>query len=117
VTGLAVVGERVYLGSRAQNRTFVYDLPNLLSSTGSTPFGGGSLTSDIERTPDGHTWVASERADLPLCLLSVEGRVEAVIDTGLVPAAVGVALDEEGFLWVSVPGEGILRLDVTSPAE
>jgi hypothetical protein len=117
VTGLAVIGERVYLGSRTQNRTFVYQLPDMLTSTGSTPFGGGSLTSDIERTPDGRTWVASERADLPLCLLSVEGRVEAVVDTALVPAAAGVALDDEGFLWVSVPGEGILRLDVSSPLE
>lgn len=116
MTGLAIDAERLYLGSRSQNRIFVYNLPNLLGGTGSTPFGGGSVTSDIERTPDGRVWVASERADLPLCLLSPEGSIEAVVDPALVPEAVGVALDDEGFLWVSVPGEGILRLDVSQPA-
>jgi hypothetical protein len=117
VTGLAVAGDNVYVGSRTQNRTFVYNLPNLTGRVGATPYGGGSLTNDIERNPDGRIWVASERTDMPLCLLSSEGRVESVIDVGLVPAATGVALDDEGFLWVSVPGEGLIRLDVAELAE
>jgi len=111
-----VIGEKLYLGSRTQNRTYVYTLPRMLDGAGSTSFGGGSLSSDIERLPDGRTWVASEREDTPLCLLSPEGRVEMIVDTSLVPAAVGVTLDGEGFLWVSVPGEGILRLDVGGTA-
>jgi len=115
VTGLAVIGEHLYVGSRSQNRTFVYDLPNLWGRTGSTSFGGGSLTRDIERTAEGLTWVASDREEMPLCLLAENGQVLTVVDPDVVPSAAGVALDDEGYLWVSVQNGDILRLEVTLP--
>ena len=110
-----MIGEHLYLGSRTQNRTFIYDLPNLWGRTGSTSFGGGSLTRDIERTADGLTWVASDREEMPLSLLAQNGQVLAVIDTEVVPSAAGVAIDDDGYLWVSVQDGDILRLEVTLP--
>ena len=108
-----MIGEHLYLGSRTQNRTFVYDLPNLWGRTGSTSFGGGSLTRDIERTDEGLTWVASDREVMPLSLLAQDGQVLAVVDPAVVPSAAGVAMDDEGYLWVSVQNGDILRLQVT----
>ena len=114
MTGLYADGDYIYISSRAQNRSFRYSLPGIQGRTSSTAFGSGSRPLDIARGPDGIIWTATENSDMPLRGYDRSSRMVSYIDPSLVHSPVGVAVDDEGFLWVSEAGSsGLLRIDVS----
>jgi len=114
VTGLYADGDHIYISSRAQNRIFRYSLPGIQGRTSSTAFGSGSRTLDIAGGSDGIIWTASQNADMPLRGYDSSSRQVSYIDPSLVQSPAGVAVDDEGFLWVSESGSArLLRINVS----
>jgi len=114
VTGLSAVANYLYLGSRNQNRTYRYILPTISSRVSSTYFTSYSQTRDIVRTPDNMVWVASDNTTMVLaCFNTGHVRVDDIMND-LVPYARGVAMDPDGYLWVSDPvNDLIYKIDLS----
>ncbi len=118
MTGLSAYGNYLYLGSQAQNRTYRYVLPGIAGRVTSNPYTGYSQTRDIAWTPDSHVWVASDWTSVPLRLYNSTGSWVDYIDATLVPAATGVTIDPDGYLWVSdMVNDKIYKLDLTEGVE
>ena len=66
------------------------------------------------RTPDNLTWVASDNSTMVLaCFDSGHVRVDDIMGD-LVPYARGVAMDPDGYLWVSDPVNDLLyKIDLS----
>jgi len=114
VTGLSAVGSYLYVSSRSQNRVYRYSLPYINGRNSSTQFGSGSSTRDIARADNGDIWVASDNENAPLRCYSSDGVFERYVDPFIVSSATGVAIDDEGYIWVSnADSDEIYRIDVS----
>lgn len=113
MTGLAAQDDYLYVSSRSQNRVYRYLLPYISNRSSSTQFGSGSNTRDIARDTNGDIWVASDNAEAPLRCYSSDGTFKKYVDPGIVSSATGVAIDDEGYVWVSDnEAAKIYRIDV-----
>jgi hypothetical protein len=108
VTGLAVHADYLYLASRSQSRTYRYSLPGIYGMTSSTPFGRNSKTWDIARDLQGGIWAAMDSGGYSVGCFDAGGDMVAGISTDLVSQAVGVAMDDDGTLWVSNNDDGMI---------
>ena len=114
MTGLSAVGNYAYVASRSQNRTYRYTLPGIAGRINSNPFTGYSETRDIAWCPDGTVWVASDWTSVPLRCFDASGTWVDYIDMSLVAYARGVALDPEGYLWVSdMENDKLYKIDLS----
>ena len=60
-------------------------------------------------------WVARDEPDSPILRYNTSGVLTGYVMGTTVPAAAGLAIDPEGFLWVSDPeNDKIYKLDVTT---
>jgi hypothetical protein len=107
VTGLAGHRDYLYLGSRSQGRTYRYSLPGIYGRTSSTRFGS-SKTWDIARDPSGRIWAAVDDSECSLRLFDSSGNSVDSISRDIVSSARGVALDDQGILWVSCGENGVI---------
>ncbi len=81
-------------------------------------FNGYSQTRDIAITPDSIVWVASDNASIPVRAYNRSGVVVDYIDSDLVSSARGVAIDPEGYLWLSnMEMDLIYKIDLTEGIE
>ena len=81
-------------------------------------FNGYSQTRDIAITPDSIVWVASDNASIPVRAYNRSGVVVDYIDSDLVSSARGVAIDPEGYLWLSnMEMNLIYKIDLTEGIE
>ena len=113
MTGLSATGSHLYVSSRSQNRVYRYSLPYIDGRDSSTQFGSGSYTRDIARADNGDIWVASDNADAPLRCYNADGTFDKYVDPAIVSSAMGVAIDNEGYVWVSnLETNKIYRIDV-----
>jgi len=114
VTGLSAEANYLYLGSRNQNRAYRYTLPTIASRVSYCYFTLYSQTRDIVKTPDNLVWVASDNTTLTLACYNTSGvRVDDIMND-LVPHARGVAMDPDGYLWVSDPvNDLIYKIDLS----
>ena len=69
---------------------------------------------DIAYSSSG-VWVARDESDSPVLCFNTSGVLTNYIMGTTVPAAAGLAMDPEGFLWVSDPvNEKIYKVDITT---
>lgn len=115
MTGLAAKdASYLYVSSRSQNSAYRYAAPGITSRYIYTQYAGGSQTRDIAITPEGHIWVATDWTSMPLRLYNTSNQMIDYIDSGLIPAARGVTMDGDGYLWVSdIENDLIYKLDLT----
>lgn len=115
MTGLAAKDANyLYVSSRNQNSTYRYVAPGITSRYTYTQYAGGSQTRDIAITPEGHIWVATDWSSIPLRLYNTSNQMIDHIDNSLIPAARGVTIDGDGYLWVSdIQNDLIYKLDLT----
>lgn len=115
MTGLAAKDASfLYVSSRSQNSAYRYAAPGITSRYLYTQFSGGSQTRDIAITPEGHVWVATDWTSMPLRLYNTSSQMIDGIDSSLIPAARGVTMDGDGYLWVSdIENDLIYKLDLT----
>jgi hypothetical protein len=118
VTGLSAENQFLYLGSRAQNRCYRYYLPGITGRYNYSYFTGFSNSRDLVKTPDNLIWVASDNASMPLaCYDTGNTRVDYILND-LVPYARGVAMDPDGYLWVSdIVNDVIYKIDLSEGVE
>jgi len=118
VTGLSASGNYLYLSSITQNRTYRYTLPGIAGRLSRNPFTGFSQTRDIAWLADNTVWVASDWTSVTLRLYNSAGTWVDYIPGSLVPYARGVAMDPEGYLWVSdMENDKIYKIDLTEGVE
>jgi hypothetical protein len=119
VTGLATRdASYIYVGSRNQNITYRYTAPAISSRVTYLAFTGASQTRDIAIMPSGEVWVATDWTAMPLRLYNTSGTMIDNIANTLVPAARGVTIDEDGYLWVSdIVNDKIYKIDLTEGIE
>lgn len=119
MTGLSAYENYLYLGSRNQNRVYRYTLPGISTRTEFTYMAGYSMTCDIAM--DGANdlvWVASESTALALKCYDSNNTMVDYVDISLIPNARGLALDPNGYLWVSdVESDVIHQVDLTEGIE
>jgi len=119
VTGLSADGNRLYLGSRNQNRIYYYTLPGIAARQEFTFMTGYSTTCDIAF--DGNNdlvWVASENTSLAIKCYDTNNTMVDYISNDMVPNARGMALDPNGYLWVSdIEEDKIYKIDLTEGIE
>ncbi len=93
-------------------------MPNINYRTTNVYFNGYSQTRDIAITPDTIVWVASDNTSIPVRGYNRSGVVVDYIDSGLVSSVRGVAIDPEGYLWVSnMQADKIYKIDLTEGIE
>lgn len=118
MTGLAASGSYLYLGSQTQNKTYRYTLPNISNRANFLYFNEFNQTRDIVRTPDNNIWVASDNAGVVLALYNTSNTKIDYIMSYLVPYARGVAMDPDGYLWVSdIVNDKLYKIDLTEGIE
>ncbi len=118
MTGLSAQDNYLYVASRSQNRVYRYNMPAINNRAQHVYFSGYSQTRDIALTPDTIMWVASDNASIPLRGYNRSGTVVDHIDPGLVSSARGVAIDPDGYLWVSnMDTDEIYKIDLTQGIE
>jgi len=104
----------LYVSSRSQNRTYRYSLPGISGRMNSTPFGGSSRTWDIARDSTGRIWVASDDSSIPVRCCELSGSTAVEISNSIISSATGMAIDDDGHLWVSNNDDTMLyHIDVT----
>ncbi len=108
MTGLAAHMDYLYLSSRAQRRAYRYSLPGMYGQSASTRFGNASRTRDIARDSEGLIWVATDDYRTPLHCYNTSGTMVSSISGDVVSSAAGIAIDNEGNLWVSNNEDGII---------
>lgn len=116
MTGLSAYGNYLYLGSRNQNRVYRYTLPGITSMVSFSYLTGYSMTCDIAMIgEDNLVWVASENTSLALKCYDSNNTMVDYIDTDLIPNARGLAIDPNGYLWVSDENTDMIhQVDLTS---
>ena len=93
-------------------------MPNISSRAQHVYFNGYSQTRDIAITPDSIVWVASDNAAIPVRAYNRNGVVVDYIDPDLVSSVRGVAIDPEGYLWLSnMEMDLIYKIDLTEGIE
>ncbi len=119
MTGLSASGNHLYLGSRNQNRIYYYTLPGITTRMNFTYLMGFSQTCDIAiNTTDSLAWVASENTSIAVKCYGNDNTMVDYIDVSLIPNARGMALDPDGFLWISdVEADKIYKVDLTDGIE
>ena len=115
MTGLSVDGNYIYLSSRNQNRSYRYVLPNITTRTNYAFYTGASMTCDmVVNVPDSIVWVASESPSIPIRCYDTSNTMVDYITPDLIPNARGMAMDPEGYLWVSdIENDKIYKVDLT----
>ena len=115
MTGLSVFGNYIYLGSRNQTRTYRYSLPNITGMVSFTYMIGASNSCDIAfNGADNLVWVACDSENLAVRCYDNANTMVDYIDIGIIPNARGLALDSEGYLWISdVDADKIYKVDLT----
>lgn len=108
MTGLTARGNFLYVSSVNQNCAYRYTMPGIVSRMVYTIYSGYSNTRDISMDDDGQIWVASGWTSLPLRLYNAQNTLVDYIGSDLIPHAKGVAMDPEGFLWVSDPENDLI---------
>ncbi len=89
-------------------------MPGITSRAQHVYFNGYSQTRDIAITPDSIVWVASDNASIPAKAYNRSGVVVDYIDSDMVSSARGVAIDPEGYLWLSnMEMDLIYKIDLT----
>ena len=115
MTGLSAYGNYLYLGSRNQNRVYRYTLPNITSMVSYTYLTGFSTTCDIAMIgADNLVWVASENTSIALKCYDNNSTMVDYVTIDLIPNARGLAIDPNGYLWVSdIETDMIHQLDLS----
>ncbi|MFO8182881.1 MAG: T9SS type A sorting domain-containing protein [Candidatus Aegiribacteria sp.] len=76
--------------------------------------GLGSTAYDVAWISGG-IWIARDEADSPIVAYDTSGLMVGHVDGSTVSAAMGLTIDEEGYLWASNPDEDtICQLDVST---
>ena len=118
MTGLSAQDNYLYLGSRSQNRVYRYTMPTIYGRVQHVYFNGYNQTRDIAITPDTIVWVASDNVDFPARGYDRNGVVVDYIDAALVSSARGVAIDPDGYLWLSnMDTDEIYKIDLAQGIE
>ncbi|MCD4707637.1 MAG: T9SS type A sorting domain-containing protein [Candidatus Sabulitectum sp.] len=119
MTGLSANGNYVFLGSRTQNRTYYYTLPGITTRKEFTYFSGFNNTCDIAmNTADSLVWVASENTSIAVKCYNTSNTMVDYIDISMIPNARGMALDPNGYLWISdIEADKIYQVDLTEGIE
>lgn len=119
MTGLSASGNRLYLGSRNQNRVYYYTLPGIVSRQNFTYMTGFSTTCDIAiNTADNVVWVSSENTSLCIKCYDDNNTMVDYIGIDMITNARGMALDPNGYLWVSdIDADKIYKIDLTEGIE
>ena len=119
MTGLSAYGNYLYLGSRNQNKVYRYILHGITTITDFTSLTGFSMTCDIAMIgADNLVWVASENSSLALKCYDDNNTMVDYIGVDLIPNARGLAMDTNGYLWVSdVDADKIYQVDLTEGVE
>ena len=119
MTGLSASGNYVFLGSRTQNRVYYYTLPGIATRTDFSFLTGYSMTCDIAmNAADSLVWVASENTSLAIKCYDSNNTMVDYIDISMVANARGMALDPDGYLWVSdIDADKIYKIDLTEGIE
>ncbi len=115
MTGLSASGNYLFLGSRNQNRIYYYTLPGVTTRKDFTFMTGFSATCDIAmNAADSLVWVASENTGLAIKCYDTNHTMVDYIPIDMVPNARGMALDPNGYLWVSnIDADQIYKIDLT----
>lgn len=119
MTGLSAYGNYLYLGSRNQNRVYRYTLPGITAMVSYTYLTGFSTTCDIAMIgADDLVWVASENTSIALKCYDNNSTMVDYVDVGLIPNARGLAMDPNGYLWISdIETDQIHQLDFSEGVE
>ena len=119
MTGLSASGNYLFLGSRNQNRVYYYTLPTIATRKDFTFMTGFSMTCDIAmNAADSLVWVASENTSLAIKCYDTNNTMVDYIPVDMVPNARGMALDPNGYLWVSdIDADKIYKIDLTEGIE
>ena len=101
MTGLCADATYLYLSSTAQKCCYRYVAPALTSRYCITTYAGLYPTRDIARdSSSGWVWVAASSSSYPVRAYK-SSACQYVIGTDVVPYAYGVAIDDEGNLYIS----------------
>ncbi len=124
MTGASLNGSTLYTFGNGYG-TDLYTVQKFNPTTGSstgqymtpTDFPGLSpAVYDIAFSTSG-IWVARDEADSPILRYNTMGEVTGSIMGSVIPSAAGLAIDIDGFLWVSDPdNDKIYKLDLSSSA-
>ncbi len=119
MTGLSASGNYLYLGSRNQNRIYYYTLPGIASRQDFTFMTGFSATCDIAvDATEGIAWVASENTSIAVKCYDDNNTMVDYIPADMIPNARGMALDPNGYLWISdIDADKIYQVDLTEGIE
>ncbi len=101
MTGLSANTSYLFLSSTTQKACYRYVAPGITSRYCYTTYGGLSPTRDNARDEsNGWIWVACSSTSYPIRAYK-NSTCQYLIGADVVPYAYGLAIDEEGFLWVS----------------
>lgn len=118
MTGACFNNNYVYiLGTNYSNAPVVARFTTTGSvSTYMTSFPGlGTGYRDIEYHPSGGFWIARDNPDSPVIAYNTGGTVTAYLETSVISAAMGLAVDNSGYIWVSNPDDDrIYQIDITT---
>lgn len=126
MTGACISGSTLYaLGNTYQghpNFTIHKYNPSTGTQTGQhmTPAAFPGLTQtayDIAMSPEG-VWIARDESDSPVLRYATNGVLTGYIDGSVIPAAAGLAIDGDGYMWASDPvNDLIYKIDLTVSTE
>lgn len=119
MTGAAFNGSTIYAfgniyGSTTQFSVHKYTIAGSSAGQYMTPLDFPGLEPavyDIAYAADG-MWVARDESDSPILMYNTDGVLTGYIMGTEVPAAAGLAVDPDGYLWVSDPvNDKIYKVD------
>ncbi len=115
MTGLSASGNYLFVSSRNQNRAYRYTMPSIAGRNNYNQFSGYSSTRDIAWCPDSTVWVSSDWTSVTLRCYNKSGAWVDYIDASLIAHARGVAIDTDGYLWVSdMEADKIYKVDLSA---
>ena len=119
MTGLSACGNYVFLGSRSQSKVYYYTLPGVTTRKYFTYMTDFSKSCDIAMNDaDSLVWVASENTNLAVKCFNTTNAMVDYIPIGMIPNARGMALDPDGYLWISdIDADKIYQIDLTEGIE
>ncbi|MCK5132012.1 MAG: T9SS type A sorting domain-containing protein [Candidatus Sabulitectum sp.] len=119
MTGLSASENHLFLGSRNQKRIYYYTLPGITTRKLFSYLAGFSMTCDIAmNAADSLVWVASENTSLAVKCYDTYNTMVDYIPTSMIPNARGMALDPNGYLWISdIDADKIYKIDLTAGIE
>lgn len=90
-----------------------YTMPGISGPVNANMYTGYSETRDIAWLDNNIVWVASDWSSVTLRAYNSSGTWIDYITADLVPSATGVAIDPDGYLWVSdMDNDKIYKIDL-----